>query len=112
MALYNDIERIHHNYPEMLRILKINNNLETEERSILMNLMYKNKVIIEVKLGINLDKPGLINCSNIFKKMIFDLQKSFSGPLTTLCNMWMSSDPRSDFYQKKEKELQEKPLEK
>ena len=82
IALYNEIERIHHYYPEVLRIVKIKNKLETETRNILMILMYRNRIIVELQLGINSDKSNFIRCSDYFNHMIYEFKRSLFGLLT------------------------------
>ena len=43
-----------------MRIVKIKNKLNTETKNILINLMYREKMMIEIQLGIDGDKSKFI----------------------------------------------------
>ena len=87
-----------------MRIIKVKNKLKTETKNILINLMYREKMVVEIQLGINSDKSNFIQCSNHMNYLIYEVQRAKFGPLTELCNIWANSDSsRTEFYEKKSK---------
>ena len=70
-------------------------------KDILINILYRNKIVIEMQLGIKTDKSRFIECSDKMNHFIYELQRGIFGPLVELSNVWMAEDQRADFYQKK-----------
>ena len=105
MSLFSELERIDHFHPEVLRIVRVKNRLHRGTKDILVNLVYRDTMLIEMQIAINSSKSNFIDCSDKFNHYIYELQRSKFGPLAELCNIWMNYDLRADFYQKSAKEL-------
>ena len=50
--LYQEMLRMDHHRPDLLRIVNVRNRLSSVNKDILVNLMYRNKVKVEIQLGI------------------------------------------------------------
>ena len=61
-----------------------------------------------MQLAINSDKSRFIECSDKFNHFIYELKRSMLCPISEMCNIWMSSDPRATFYAAKADELNSK----
>ena len=79
--MYNELERISLDYPKTLKIVKIKNKLDTETRNILINLMYRQKLLVEIQLGIDDKKSKFLECSNEFNHFVYELQRAKFGVL-------------------------------
>ena len=53
--------------------MKVKDKLRTETRNILMNLLYRDTMVVEIQLGINSDKSTFIQCSNDMNHLIYEL---------------------------------------
>ena len=58
---------------------------------------------VEIQLGIDSKRSHFIECSDDFNHYVYELQRTPFGIFSELCNIWTSSDPRAEFYAKKEK---------
>ena len=108
MSLFSELERISHFHPETLRIVRVKNRLRRGTKDILVNLVYRNVLLVEMQIAVNSSKSNFLDCSDKFNHYIYELQRSKFGPLTELCNIWMQCDMRADFYQKSAKQLNDR----
>ena len=100
-ALYNELQRINKQRPELLKIVNVRSRLEYVTKDIKINLLYRNKIVIEMQLGIKSERSRFIKYSNKFNHFIYELQRSGFGPIIELSNIWMTCDPRADYFAKK-----------
>ena len=83
------------------KIIRVKNRLETGNRDLLINLMYRDTSLVEMQLCLNMKKNDKkIGFSNAFSHYIYELKRSKFGPVTEMCSIWTSKDPRSVFYVK------------
>lgn len=87
-------------HPSFMKIVRVKNRLATGNRDILINLMYRNSLIIEMQLAKKSGKSDFIERSNAFNHYIYELKRSKFGPLSELCNIWMEKDYRGTFFKK------------
>ena len=57
------------------------NRLSSVTKDFLINLMYRESVVIEMQLGIKTDKSRFIECSDKMNHFIYELQRGIIGPL-------------------------------
>ena len=107
LRIYQEMDRISDSDKQnIFKIYRVKNRLKTGSNDILINVLFKEKYLCEVQLGVNASTSKWIKCSNKFNHYIYELGRSLFGPLTELCSVWMSQDPRADCYKaiiKKEK---------
>ena len=82
MSLFGELERIDHFHPKVLRIVRVKNRLRKGTKDILVNLIYRDTMMIEMQLAVNSSKSNFIECSDKFNHYIYELQRSKFGPLT------------------------------
>jgi hypothetical protein len=97
-ALYNYLLRESTWNPDILKIVKIKNRLEKGTKDILLNLLFKEKILIEVQLAIDAGKNKFIECSDKFNHYIYEVERAQFGPISELCSIWMSKDLRANFF--------------
>lgn len=83
-----------------IKIIRIKNRLRQGTHDILINIRFKNKFLCEIQLGVNSKKSKFLSCSNLFSHYIYELGRSQFGPITELCSIWTSLDPRTKQYEK------------
>lgn len=71
------------------------NRLRKGNKDILMNILYKKKVIIEMQLAIKQDKSKFIDCSNKINHYIYELERAKFGAIMEMSSVWMSHDQRA-----------------
>ena len=103
--MYNELQRFDHEKPDLLKIVNVRSRLQYVTKDIKINLLYRNKIVIEVQLGIKNDKSKFIEYSNRFNHFIYELQRSAFDSITELCSIWMTCDPRADYFLDKLKSL-------
>ena len=101
IGLYHELLRINYHRPDLFKIVTVRNRLSGVTKDILVNILYRNKIVIEMQLGIKTDKSRFIECSDKMNHFIYELQRGIFGPLVELSSVWMAEDQRADFYQKK-----------
>ena len=67
--------------------------------------MYRNKMTVEIQLGIDSKRSHFIEYSDDFNHFIYELQRTPFSFISELCNIWTSSDPRAQFFEKKQKDM-------
>lgn len=70
-ALYNELQRINKQRPELLKIVNVRSRLEYVTKDIKINLLYRNKIVIEMQLGIKSERSRFIKYSNKFNHFIY-----------------------------------------
>ena len=101
IGLYHELLRINYHRPDLFKIVTVRNRLSSVTKDILVNILYRNKIVIEMQLGIKTDKSRFIECSDKMNHFIYELQRGIFGPLVELSNVWMAEDQRADFYHRK-----------
>ena len=108
IALYQGVLKANHYCPEIFKVVSVRNRLSYVTKDILINILYRDRLVIEMQLGINSDKSTFIESSNKINHFIYELQRGSFGPLTELGTMWMALDPRAEYYEKKAEKLKSK----
>ena len=90
----------------ILEVVRIKNRLEDGTKDILMNIMYRQTLVIEMQLAIKNDKSKFLDCSTYFNHYIYELKRSQFGPLSELSNIWINIDLRGKFYLDKLKDYE------
>lgn len=67
-------------------------------KDILINLLYREKVVVEMQLAIKSEKSKFITCSNNFNHYLYELKRAEFGPIVEMCSIWVSLDLRAEFY--------------
>ena len=80
MSLFSELERISHFHPETLRIVRVKNRLRRGTKDILVNLVYRNVLLVEMQIAVNSSKSNFLDCSDKFNHYIYELQRSKFGP--------------------------------
>ena len=104
IGLYHELLKINYHQSDLFKIVTVRNRLSGVTKDILVNIMYRNKIVIEMQLGIKSDKSRFIECSDKMNHFIYELQRGIFGPLVELSNVWMAEDQRAEFYKKKVEE--------
>ena len=79
--MFNDLERMNSENPEHLKILRVKNKLQKITKDILINLVYKEKIIVEIQLAIKSEKTKFIEYSDKFNHFIYELERSDFGAI-------------------------------
>ena len=87
-------------HPDFFRILRVKNRLETGNKDILINFLYRKTIIVEMQLGVKNKVSKKIEYSNAFNHYIYELKRSKFGPLTEMSSIWSTKDPRAKIYLK------------
>lgn len=77
------------------------NKLDQGNKDILMNLLYKDTMMVEMQLAIKSEKSKFIESSNKFNHYFYEMKRAEFGPLMEMCSIWISQDLRGDYYLKK-----------
>lgn len=85
--------------------MRIKNRLKKNTNDILINIKFKEKYLCEIQLAIKSDQSNFMQCSNSFCHFIYELERSIFGPLTELCSIWNSLDPRTKIYENMAKKM-------
>ncbi len=81
-----------------MKIIRVKNRLKLGTNDILINTIYKEKYLCEVQLAVKSITSKFIQCSNLFSHYVYELGRTLFGPLTELCSVWTSLDPRAIEY--------------
>ena len=82
-----------------MKILRIKNRLETGNKDIMINLVFRDSVVVEMQLKVDDSKLNFITCSNLFNHYIYELERSKFGPVSELCSIWVNKDHRGKFFE-------------
>ena len=74
IGLYQELLRIDHHRPDLLRIVSVRNRLTYITKDILINLMYKEEIVIEMQLGVKIESKFIEN-SDKMNHLIYELQR-------------------------------------
>ncbi len=85
-------------HPDHFRIIRIKNRLASGNKDILMNIVYKNTMVVEMQLAVKQQKSKFIEHSNKFNHYFYELKRAKFGAIMEMCSMWMSQDSRASFY--------------
>ena len=105
IALFNEIQRMNLAEDNTLKLVRVKNRLESGTKDILMNLMYRNELVVEMQLAIKTGKSQFLDCSSHFNHYIYELKRAQFGPLSELANIWVNLDYRGNYYVQKMEEL-------
>lgn len=81
-----------------MKIVRIKNRLDMGTKDVLVNLLYRNTMLIEVQLAIKSDVSKFIEYSSKFAHYIYELERAEFGPISEMCNIWMKSDNKAKFF--------------
>lgn len=82
----------------MMKIIRVKNRLKLGTNDILINVLYREKYLCEIQLAVKSVTSKFIQCSNLFSHYVYELGRTLFGPLTELCSVWTSLDPRAIEY--------------
>ena len=68
--------------PKKLKIVRVKNRLRRGTNDILVNVLFNNKILCEIQLGVVSKTSEFIKCSNEFNHFLYELKRSIFGPLT------------------------------
>lgn len=80
-----------------MKMVRVINRLRRGTNDILINVKYRD-ILCEVQLAVTKTNNKFIEYSNTFNHYFYELRRSFFGPITELCSIWKSSDPRFSYY--------------
>ena len=109
IGLYQELLKIDHHRPELFKIVSVRDRLAYVTKDILVNILYRNTIVVEMQLGIKSDRSRFIECSDKMNHFIYELQRGSFGPLIELSNVWMQLDSRADYYKKKLEDSESEP---
>lgn len=81
-----------------MKIIRVKNRLKLGTNDILINVIYMEKYLCEIQLAVKSVTSKFIQCSNMFSHYVYELGRTLFGPLTELCSVWTSLDPRAVEY--------------
>ena len=102
-GLYNYINLFSTYRPEIFRVVKIKDRLDSFNKDVLINVVYRETIVIEIQLNINKESRFLQSC-DLLNHMIYALQRAKFGPMAELSDMWMRTDLRAPFYEQRIKQ--------
>jgi hypothetical protein len=80
-------------------VLRIKNRLNDNNNDIMINLFFE-KMVCEIQLAVQTNTSKFIECSNNFNHFLYELERSYFGPITEMSNIWQSQDKRMKYYKK------------
>jgi hypothetical protein len=78
-----------------MKILRVKNKLHEGNKDILINLLYKDSMIVEMQLAIKTQKTKFSECANKFNHYLYEMKRAKFGPLMEMCSIWCSQDTRA-----------------
>ena len=94
LKIFQEIQRRSDAQPKEIKIIRVKNRLKMGTRDILINILYKDRFLCEIQLGVKSSTSKFIQNSNMFSHYIYELGRSLFGPVTELCSIWNNEDPR------------------
>ena len=85
--------------PEILKIVRVKNRLNTGNRDIFVNLMYRGKLMVEAQLNLVSKEDKFIERSDKFNHYIYELKRPIFGPVVEMSCIWRNKDSRAKFYE-------------
>lgn len=85
-----------------MKIVRVKNRLHRGTKDILLNIMLHEQVLCEIQLAIKSNVSPFILYSDKFNHYVYELKRSIFGPVTEMCSIWKSIDPRSELLKKEE----------
>ena len=85
--------------------MRIKNRLEQGTKDVLLNLLFEEKILIEIQLAIDTGKNKFMECSDKFNHFIYEVKRAEFGPISELCSIWMNKDLRADFFKERFEEI-------
>ena len=71
IGLYQYLLKIDHHNPSLFKVISVRNRLSHVTKDILVNILYRDKIVIEMQLGIKSDKSRFIECSDKMNHFIY-----------------------------------------
>ena len=93
--MFNELQRMTVQEPKTLRIIKVKNKLKKVTKDILINLIFHDKIIVEVQLAVKSNRTKFIENSDKFNHFIYELERSNFGAVMELAKIWMTTDGRA-----------------
>ena len=81
------------------------NRLNSGNRDILINALFKNEIVTEIQLCIKSEKNRFIECSNQFNHFLYELKRAQFGPISEMVNLWANYDKRSEHFMERIDEM-------
>ena len=78
-----------------MEIIRVKNRLNQGTKDILINIRYRNQILVEMQLSIDGDKSNFIECSEKANHFLYELERANFGPIAEICNVWLHSSPQS-----------------
>ena len=63
-------------HPEEMEIIRVKNRLNSGTKDILVNILFKKKIVVEIQLGIHTDQSNFIKLSDKFNHFLYELVRS------------------------------------
>jgi hypothetical protein len=81
-----------------MKIIRVKNRLSKNTNDILINARFNDSITCEIQLAVKSKQSKFIQYSNKFGHYLYELQRSLMYPITEMCSIWISLDPRADIY--------------
>ena len=102
LKILKAVDSLHLICPNILKISRIKNRLETENNDILINFFFGNKAECELQLSVlSLEKKQEQNNSK-FSHLIYEIVRAELGPLSELATIMVQYDPLAQYYSKQD----------
>ena len=92
---------ISENNSDKMKVIRVKNRLKSGTNDLLLNVRYNNQVTAEIQLKIKSKsaQSRFQTCSYNFSHFIYEIQRSYFGPISELCSIWTNLDPRTKTYE-------------
>ncbi len=81
-----------------MKIVRIKNRLEDSSRDILINVMFLGTILTEIQLAIKGSYNKKQQKYQDFEHYLYELERSFLGPVMESANIWAHLDERSKHF--------------
>ncbi len=71
-----------------MKIIRVKNRLNYGTNDVLINVRFNNLITSEIQLEVSSAKTHFIKCSYNFNHYIYELERSFFGPISELSSIW------------------------
>ena len=93
-----------------MRIIRVKNRLGKGNKDILMNILFEQKVIVEMQLAIKQDKSKFIESSNKFNHYLYELRRAKFGPVMEMSSIWATQNLGAGFLLEKIQDLKQRKM--
>ena len=107
-------DELHGSHPDVIKLVRIKNRLDTENNDIIINYFFAGKVECELQLSVLTAEQNVTEKNTyLFSHLIYEILRAELGPVSEMATIIAQYDPLANSYRKREgfgPELYENPM--